>query len=91
MIFIPNAFTPNGDGLNDFISIQGTNIRTVKMQIFNRWGEKVHELTTTEDKWYGSRKNGDSEYTSAVFNYVVEWTDHRGESFRQTGSILLIN
>ena len=91
MIFIPNAFTPNGDGLNDFISIQGTNIRTVKMQIFDRWGEKVHELTTTEDKWYGSRKNGDSEYTSAVFNYVVEWTDHRGESFRQTGSILLIN
>ena len=91
MIYIPNAFTPNGDGLNDFISIQGANIKTVKMMIFDRWGEKVHELTTTEDKWYGSRKNGDTEYTSAVFNYVVEWTDHRGESFRQTGSILLIN
>lgn len=91
MIYIPNAFTPNGDGLNDYISIEGANINSVRMQIFDRWGKQVHELNSKEDKWYGSRKNGDTEYTSAVFNYVVEWTDYRDETFRQTGSILLIN
>jgi len=91
MVYIPNAFTPNGDGLNDFISIQGANIKKVRMQIFDRWGQQVSELNSTDDKWYGSRKDGDKEYTSAVFNYVVEWTDYRDETFRQTGSILLIN
>jgi len=91
MVYIPNAFTPNGDGLNDFISIQGANIKMVRMQIFDRWGKQVHELNSTDDKWYGRRKDGDTEYTSAVFNYVVEWTDYRDETFRQTGSILLIN
>jgi len=91
MIYIPNAFTPNGDGLNDYIHIQGTNIKTVRMQIFDRWGKQVGELNSTEDKWYANRKNSDTDYTSSVFNYVVEWTDFRGETFRQTGSILLIN
>jgi gliding motility-associated-like protein len=91
MIYIPNAFTPDGDGLNDYISIQGANIKTVRMQIFDRWGKRVYELNSPEDKWYGTRKDGDTEYTSSVFNYVVEWTDYRGETFRKTGSILLVN
>lgn len=43
-IFIPNAFTPDGDGVNDVFMVQGKNIYVVKsLRIFNRWGELVFE------------------------------------------------
>lgn len=89
-IYIPNAFTPDGNGTNDYISIQGDNIKTVKMQIFDRWGKQVYELNSTEDKWYGDHQKKGDDLTSSVYNYVVEWTDNRNSSFRKTGSILML-
>src|SRR5690606_22560667 len=40
-IFVPNSFTPNGDGVNDLFGAEGTNISEFEMQIFNRWGSPV--------------------------------------------------
>ncbi|RYE18142.1 MAG: PKD domain-containing protein, partial [Sphingobacteriales bacterium] len=45
-VFIPNAFTPDGDGVNDILMVRGKGIVTVKFfRIFNRWGELVYERT----------------------------------------------
>jgi len=87
-IFIPNAFTPSG--VNNYISIQGENIKTVKMQIFDRWGKQVYQLNSMEERWYGDHQNRDGELSSSVYNYVVEWTDNRNNSFSKTGSILML-
>jgi gliding motility-associated-like protein len=57
-IFIPNAFTPNGDGLNDtFRAYSRCPITYYRMLIYNRWGELLFESHDIEEGWDG-RKNG---------------------------------
>ena len=57
-LFIPNAFTPNGDGLNDKFRIQGfdQNMNAL-LQIFNRWGVLVFETTDINNGWNGTCRN----------------------------------
>jgi gliding motility-associated-like protein len=53
-IYIPTAFTPTGDGLNDFYAPVHYNLDELEYQIFNRWGEKVFEGTLVDPGWDGS-------------------------------------
>jgi len=56
-LFIPNIFTPNNDGINDFFEITGSNLCKVsKLIVFNRWGRKIYE-TENELKWDGKNEN----------------------------------
>jgi gliding motility-associated-like protein len=55
-IYIPNAFTPNGDGNNDGYRIFGNCIQLNQLLIFNRWGEKVWETKDMEKEWNGNFK-----------------------------------
>jgi gliding motility-associated-like protein len=53
-VFIPTAFTPNGDDRNEYFEIQGRDIQPVLLQIFNRWGEIIFDSERTgEYRWYG--------------------------------------
>ena len=45
VVFIPNAFTPDGDGYNDILKVEGTNITEMVFLIYDRWGNKVFEST----------------------------------------------
>lgn len=93
-VFLPNVFTPNGDGFNDVVIVQGGNdIEMVNsFQIFNRWGEKVHESRTfapgTYDMGWDGTLNGET-LNPGVFVYVVEvlFIDGRVEMY--TGDITL--
>lgn len=51
---IPNAFTPNGDGVNDRICFNSDELVEFSIAIFNRWGEKVYESTNPADCWDGT-------------------------------------
>ncbi|MBT7825034.1 MAG: T9SS type B sorting domain-containing protein, partial [Bacteroidetes bacterium] len=53
-LFVPNAFSPNGDGINDHFQIKGVFINEFNIQIFNRWGEKLFESDDMNMKWDGS-------------------------------------
>ncbi len=79
--FMPNAFTPNGDGINDDFFGKGylegaTNFR---MAIWNRWGELVFETTNPNDKWNGEKRNSGGMSPEGVYTYVVSFTGPRGE------------
>ena len=50
-LFIPNAFTPNQGGLNDAFTITGRGIKSFSLVVFDRWGEKLHETTNTNQGW----------------------------------------
>lgn len=51
--YIPNAFTPNGDNINDVFKVIGQNISFLKMEIYNRWGEKLFESSGSDIYWDG--------------------------------------
>jgi len=53
-IFVPNTFTPNGDGVNDIFIPQGKSIATMVLRIFNRWGEQLFESNDPEIGWDGT-------------------------------------
>ncbi len=53
---VPNAFTPNGDGINDVVRVEGKGIVQLEFLIFNRWGEKVYEGHDQKEGWDGIYK-----------------------------------
>jgi gliding motility-associated-like protein len=56
-LFIPNAFTPNHDGLNDHFRAIGSSISEFHMMIFNRWGELIFQSDEIQSGWDGTLKN----------------------------------
>ncbi|MEP7197599.1 MAG: SdrD B-like domain-containing protein [Saprospiraceae bacterium] len=94
-VYVPNVFSPNGDNMNDKLSIFANN--DVKMidlfLIFDRWGNKVYELegfhpNNTNLGWDGTL-NG-QRLNPAVFAYYVEWRDKLGKQHNQYGDITLL-
>ena len=53
-IYIPNAFSPNGDGRNDVLYVRSKTISNIQCQIYNRWGDKVAEINNISSGWDGS-------------------------------------
>ncbi len=86
--FVPNAFSPNGDGLNDMVNIHGKCISTFILQIFNRWGEKVFETTSLTDSWDGTFRG--QKLDTGVFVYKAEGVSIDGKEFKTKGNITLI-
>lgn len=93
-VFIPNTFTPNGDGMNDRFYVSGKGISTItKMQIFNRWGELVYEAHNIMPNdasvgWDGQYKGIVLE--PDVFVYIIEATCNLGEHFTYKGDISIV-
>ncbi|MBC8045510.1 MAG: gliding motility-associated C-terminal domain-containing protein [Fimbriimonadaceae bacterium] len=74
-IYVPNAFSPNGDGVNDFFTIYtGNDIQILYVTIFNRWGEIIFQTNDPAIIWDGTHKNvaQPSEVYSYVINYLIE-------------------
>ena len=71
-LYIPNAFTPNGDGVNDVFIPFGYNITSFHMQIFNRWGQLVFETDNINGGWTGDCKQVECEM--GTFVYYIQWT-----------------
>ncbi|MCD4681076.1 MAG: gliding motility-associated C-terminal domain-containing protein [Bacteroidales bacterium] len=87
-IFVPNAFTPNGDNNNDIVFVRGNIIEDMYIAIYNRWGEKVFESTKQENGWDGTYKGEKS--PPGVFVYYLDITCYGKRTFRKKGNITLI-
>lgn len=87
-IYVPNAFTPNGDLENDVLYVRGNNITDLLFRVYDRWGEKVFETTNINFGWDGRFKNRDSD--PAVFVYYLEAKCVGGEEFFKKGNVTLI-
>jgi gliding motility-associated-like protein len=92
--FVPNTFTPNGDGTNDVFYPRGTGVARVQsMRIFNRWGQTVFErrnfaANSAADGWDG-RFNGKYVDTDAYI-YVIEFICDNGQIIPFKGNVTLI-
>jgi len=89
ILFVPTAFSPNGDGINDEVKIMGKGIKSVVFDIYERWGQKVFGTTDKEVGWDGSFKGG-QKCAPGVYAYrvYVEFAD--GTNKTQTGNITLV-
>jgi gliding motility-associated-like protein len=90
-IFIPTAFTPNGDGVNDMFVIHGPNITEFSMKIFDRFGALVFETDDILRRWNGSHNGGDYFPTASLYNYIIRFKGEREEdAIVRTGTISVI-
>lgn len=90
--YLPNAFTPNGDGQNDFFLGKGLfeGIRAFEMKIFNRWGEEVFESNDPSIGWDGTYRQSNDLAPPGVYAYVVNYTDSRGNQVSLNGFAVLV-
>lgn len=87
-IYIPNAFSPNGDGLNDVLRVYGNIIREVRFVVFNQWGEKIFESRNQATGWDGTYKG--KQQPSGVYIYVCDIILNDGQKLQKKGSINLV-
>jgi gliding motility-associated-like protein len=90
-LYLPNAFSPNGDGENDVLQLYYGNmqcITTFELQIYDRWGEKVFQTTDPDFSWDGYYK-GTVEGT-AVFVYYMKAKLIIGGDLNKKGNVSLI-
>ncbi|MBA2613207.1 MAG: gliding motility-associated C-terminal domain-containing protein [Bacteroidetes bacterium] len=91
-LFIPDGFTPNGDGKNDLFFIKGLNGRSIKLTIFNRWGNKVYEKSDYDNSWNGFVNAtglvlGNNKVPAATYYYIIEFLD--GDKETRTGFVVV--
>ncbi len=90
-VYIPNSFTPNGDGINDLFGAKGINVFEFEMWIFDRWGKQVFYTDDIDKKWNGST-NANDYYTSTTwYTYSVRYKGTREEdAVELTGIITMV-
>lgn len=85
---VPNAFSPNGDGVNDEWKVAYRSLLNFQCTIFDRQGHQVCHLTSPEQGWDG--KVGGKIVDSGVFFYVIEATGTDGKKYRKSGDINIV-
>jgi gliding motility-associated-like protein len=93
-----NIITPNGDGMNDEFSIESEGIRTIKVEIFNRWGEKVYVYNNNEGftvlkerskLWTGDNMNG-KPCADGTYFYIIDAKGYDSKEYHINGNVTLI-
>ena len=93
--YVPNAFTPNGDGLNDLFGPEGIgmNADDYKMYIYDRWGGLIFKTNDINKYWDGKIKDSDIDQPPGVYVWVIlfsKTSDYDRHLYRYTGQVTLI-
>ncbi len=89
---IPNIFSPNADGINDYFQVKAQTLSSFSGQIFNRWGTVVFEWTNWQDYesgWDG-KINGKTLASPGVYFYIIQAEGFDGSIFNKTGAVNLM-
>ena len=91
-LYIPNSFSPNNDGLNDYFQIgHACDLVDYRISVYNRWGERVYESNESTDLWDGKMKGiplAAGIYTAVVEAYIRQGTRYRFRSYTQTLNLI---
>ena len=89
---IPNVFSPNGDGINDFFQVKAQTLRSFNGMIVNRWGRTVYEWTNWQDYeagWDG-KINGGSDASPGVYYFVIKAVGMDDQEYEEQGPLHLV-
>jgi len=87
-VFAPNAFSPNGDGLNDYFEIKTQLVKRLQVTIYDRFGNIIYQSNDVNFKWDGT-VNG-SPAPEGAYVYTIKGEFYNGKSFEQKGSVTII-
>jgi gliding motility-associated-like protein len=88
--WLPTAFSPNNDGLNDILYVRGGNYESFEFSIFNRYGERIFKSTTVENGWDGRNRETGELMPSGAYVYKVHVKLENGETHTANGIVNLI-
>lgn len=92
--YVPNAFSPNGDGKNDLFFIKGFGIDEKSdfyMKIFDRWGEKIFETHDINEGWNGTKNNAGGRIIVDTYIYKIVYTNLDKKQAGLTGKVTLVH
>jgi gliding motility-associated-like protein len=91
-VYIPNSFSPNGDGVNEEFYPQGTGISDIKFsfEIYDRWGELIFATTDLTKHWNGVKLGGSNIVQQDVYVYKISCQSTKGDKFSKTGHVTLL-
>ncbi|TND04847.1 MAG: cell surface protein [Bacteroidetes bacterium] len=89
-IWIPNVFTPNGDGSNDEFLVTATGFNELQLWIYNRWGQLLYESATFPVKWNGYNMQNKLS-SDGTYYWVVKGVQQDGILYENTGFLTLID
>jgi gliding motility-associated-like protein len=89
-LYIPNAFSPNGDGKNDVFLAKGEFVENFKMYIFDRWGMLLFYSDDINKGWPGTVNNGSTICQEDTYVYLIQATDNQGEIHKYIGKVTLL-
>jgi len=73
-IFIPGGFSPNNDGINDFFVIENAQGKQIALEVYNRWGNRIHKATKYENNWAGKTTEGihiGDDVPAGTYYYII--------------------
>jgi len=88
VVSIPSAFSPNGDGVNDFFYIDSNLITDIDFKVYNRWGELVFQSQNPDFQWNGFSSEG-KRLAEGVYVYLFDGIDIQGRPIERSGTISL--
>lgn len=86
-LYIPNVFTPNGDGINDEFHVASYNLVEFDIKIFNRWGQLLFQTNDPLTGWDGSFRG---QTVSGVYVFILKAKGNDGTDYRKSGHVTLI-
>ena len=88
VIYIPNAFTPNGDGLNDTFGVSGEALKEFNLKILNRWGDIIFEAHNARDRWDGTYMG--ERVPEGTYIYLITAAGAGGQRQSREGNVMVI-
>lgn len=88
--YVPNAFSPNGDGINDSFGGEGTFIREYSMLIFDRWGNFIFSSDDISKRWDGKVDGKGGIAQQDTYVYVIEIMDFKKDKYWYRGIVSLL-
>jgi gliding motility-associated-like protein len=86
-IRLGNAISPNGDGVNDYLVVEGEGIVDFNLKIYNRFGEMLFESSSVQEQWDGKRN--DQAVQQGVYVYIITARNSK-RSIKKTGTVSVI-
>ncbi|MGB1032272.1 MAG: gliding motility-associated C-terminal domain-containing protein, partial [Flavobacteriales bacterium] len=87
-LFVPDIFSPNGDGLNDLLFVRGRGLAELNFQIFDRWGDQIFTSNNVDFGWDGRFRG--SKMPTGVYVYMLRAKLSDGTILEQNGDITLV-